>query len=92
MFTQCEAAHCWSVIPMQDTPSIKFTYDMEVVTPREVRPFVSGEFVNEDFDDGVLKSRFSMKIPVPGYLIAIVCGDLEREWIKETRVYVITEP
>jgi len=52
---------------------------MEVVTPREVRPFVSGEFVNEDFDDGVLKSRFSMKIPVPGYLIAIVCGDLERE-------------
>ena len=69
---------------MQDTPAIKFTYDMEIVTPREIAPYVSGKFIRNDFADNVRKSWFSMTIPVPGYLVAIVCGDLMREQIGDT--------
>ena len=32
-----------------------------------------------------------MKIPVPGYLVAIVCGDIIWEQIKDSWVWVITE-
>jgi len=31
LFTQCEDIACRSVAPMQDTPSIKITYDARVI-------------------------------------------------------------
>ena len=51
MFTQCEAIHCRSVIPMMDTPAIKATYDVEVKTIRSVKTFISGNMTKETFLD-----------------------------------------
>ena len=91
MFTQCEAINCRSVVPMQDTPSVKFTYDVHVQTMRSVVTYVSGNFTREVFSGGERNRYFSMNIPVPGYLLAIVSGNLEEVQVGP-KTYVITEP
>jgi len=62
---------------MQDTPAIKFTYTVHVNTPREFVTYVSGNFSSETFSSMERNRVFSNTIPTPGYLIAIVSGDLE---------------
>jgi leukotriene-A4 hydrolase len=78
MYTQCESVHCRSLIPMQDTPSMKFTYDIHVITERKYVTYVSGNrSIDDIYANGVRNSYFSMDIPVPGYLIAVVSGALK---------------
>ncbi len=77
MYTQCESVHCRSLVPMQDTPSMKFTYDIHVITDRKYITYVSGNRSRDDvLANQVRNSYFSMAIPIPGYLIAVVSGAL----------------
>lgn len=76
MYTQCQPAHCRSLVPIQDSPSMKFTYDIETKTSRSFVTYVSGNKTRETFTGGKRNTFFSMQIPIPGYLIAIVSGDL----------------
>jgi len=62
---------------MQDTPSMKFTYDAHVNSPREVMTFMSGNFTREVMSGMRRNWFFSMKLPIPSYDIAILAGDLE---------------
>lgn len=91
MYTQCEPIHCRSLVPMQDTPSMKFTYDIEVETQRKYITFASANYTKETFSSGTRKTFFSNKIPTAGYLIALVSGDLVETKVGQ-RTYVITEP
>lgn len=91
MYTQCEPIHCRSLVPMQDTPSMKFTYDIEVETERKYVTFASANFTREVFSAGTRKTFFSNKIPTAGYLIALVSGDLLEEQVGQ-RTYIIAEP
>lgn len=91
MFTQCESIHCRSIAPMQDTPAVKSTYELEIITPKDIESFASGNLTDTKFTATKKKTYFRMDIPVESYLIAIAAGDLTQRQVGP-RTYVISEP
>ncbi|XP_033283580.1 leukotriene A-4 hydrolase isoform X2 [Orcinus orca] len=84
LFSQCQAIHCRAVLPCQDTPSVKLTYSSEVSVPKELVALMSAIRDGEapDPEDASRKIyRFSQKVPIPCYLIALVVGALESRQI-----------
>uniref|UniRef100_A0A2A4J1R9 Peptidase M1 leukotriene A4 hydrolase/aminopeptidase C-terminal domain-containing protein n=2 Tax=Heliothis virescens TaxID=7102 RepID=A0A2A4J1R9_HELVI len=73
LFSQCQPIHARSILPCQDTPAVKFTYDAEVTAPEEFTVLMSalrGEVRNN-------KTTFRQPMPLPSYLVAIAVGVLE---------------
>ncbi|XP_034843698.1 leukotriene A-4 hydrolase isoform X2 [Mirounga leonina] len=84
LFSQCQAIHCRAVLPCQDTPSVKLTYSAEVSVPKELVALMSAIRDGEapDPEDPSRKIyKFSQKVPIPCYLIALVVGALESRQI-----------
>ncbi|XP_065066846.1 leukotriene A-4 hydrolase-like [Rhopilema esculentum] len=78
LFTQCQAIHARSIIPCQDTPAVKFTYDAEVTVPSELTALMSAiKDCNEIIENDSRKCRFHQKTAIPSYLLALVAGSLE---------------
>ncbi|XP_051544311.1 leukotriene A-4 hydrolase-like [Myxocyprinus asiaticus] len=91
LFSQCQAIHCRTMVPCQDTPSVKHTYYAQVSVPRELVALMSalrdGQEPDPNDSSRVLY-RFRQPVPMPSYLIAIVVGDLEsREIGPRSRVW-----
>ena len=63
LYTQGEAIHTRSWIPLQDSPAVRVTWDAKVHTPPGLRAVMSGV-------------DYKMDHPVPPYLIALAVGDL----------------
>lgn len=72
LFSQCQAIHARSILPCQDTPAVKFTYNATLRHPKEVTGLMSA--IKVDSEPGV--SKFQQKTPIPSYLLAIVVGAL----------------
>ncbi|XP_055641440.1 leukotriene A-4 hydrolase [Toxorhynchites rutilus septentrionalis] len=72
LFSQCQAIHARSIVPCQDTPAVKFTYNATLHYPQGVTGLMSA--VKTKSDPGV--SYFHQSIPIPSYLLAIVVGAL----------------
>ncbi|XP_006914655.1 leukotriene A-4 hydrolase isoform X2 [Pteropus alecto] len=84
LFSQCQAIHCRAILPCQDTPSVKLTYSAEVSVPKDLVALMSAIRDGEapDPEDPSRKIyRFSQKVPIPSYLIALVVGALESRQI-----------
>ena len=64
LYTQGEAIHTRSWIPLQDSPGVRVTWDAHVKVPAGMRAVMSGV-------------DFKMEHPVPPYLIALAVGDLQ---------------
>ncbi|CAD8181256.1 unnamed protein product [Paramecium pentaurelia] len=100
LFSQCEANNCRSMIPLQDTPSIKFTYSATVLTQdSQINVFMSGLPVKnnkfalmEQYNmNGIAKIfQFELNIKIPAYLIAIVAGTVQEKATSQ-RTSVISE-
>jgi len=92
LFSQCQAIHCRSMIPCQDTPGNKVTYNAKISAAKELNVLMSALRDTETVDLGDKKVHcFRQPVLIPTYLVAIVCGDLQSRQIGP-RSHVWAEP
>eukprot|EP00927_Polykrikos_kofoidii_P018629 TRINITY_DN18656_c0_g1_i1.p1 TRINITY_DN18656_c0_g1~~TRINITY_DN18656_c0_g1_i1.p1 ORF type:complete len:683 (-),score=95.06 TRINITY_DN18656_c0_g1_i1:46-2028(-) len=90
MFSQCQAIHARAMFPCQDTCECKATYTASVLCPSELTVLMSAvksggpvpaeppEWETpEGCGKGWSRHSFEQNLPIPAYLVAIVCGALE---------------
>jgi aminopeptidase N len=67
LYTQSQAIHARSWIPLQDSPGVRVTFEAKVRVPHGLKAVMGAASV---------AMNFAMNQPIPPYLIALAVGDL----------------
>jgi aminopeptidase N len=89
-YTQFQSIHARTVIPVQDSPSVRVTYHAEITVPEPLAVVMSagpgGSRAGRA--PGRRTFAFDMPQPIPAYLIALAAGDLVgRDLSPRSRVW-----
>jgi len=76
LYSQCQAIHARSVVPLQDTPRLRLTYDAELTIPATLRGLMAAGALGRQESGGRAVERYRMAEPIPPYLFAFAVGDL----------------
>jgi leukotriene-A4 hydrolase len=88
LFSQCQAIHARSLIPIQDTPRNRISYRAELTVPCELRALMAAGFVSREEQGKVATECYEMHQPIPPYLFALAVGDLvSRDLAPRSRVW-----
>jgi leukotriene A-4 hydrolase/aminopeptidase len=80
LFSQCQAIHARSIIPLQDTPRLRVKFTAQFEVPADLKVVMAAA------DRG--GNKFEMPQPIPPYLIAFAVGDLaSRDLSPRCRVW-----
>jgi len=76
LYSQCQAIHARSVVPLQDTPRLRITYEAELTVPAALRGLMAAGAVDREVRSDKAVERYRMDEPIPPYLFAFAVGDL----------------
>lgn len=93
LFSQCQQIHARTMVPCQDTPIVRVSYQAEVTVPEGLTAVMSaGPAGDEATGDGRHLFRFTMPQPIPSYLLALAVGRLgSRDLSHRARVWAEPE-
>jgi leukotriene A-4 hydrolase/aminopeptidase len=93
LFSQCQQIHARTMVPCQDTPLARISYQAEVTVPEGLTAVMSaGPAGDEATGDGRHVFRFAMPQPIPSYLLALAVGRLaSRDLSPRARVWAEPE-
>jgi leukotriene-A4 hydrolase len=88
LFSQCQAIHARSIVPLQDTPSRRITFKASLDVPVALRGLMAAGFVGRDESGARAVERWEMPQPIAPYLFAFAVGDVvSRELGERSRVW-----
>ena len=88
LYSQCQAIHARSVVPLQDTPRLRITYEAELTVPAALRGLMAAGAVDREVRSDKAVERYRMDEPIPPYLFAFAVGDLaSRDMGPRSRVW-----
>ncbi len=78
LFSQCQAIHARSVMPCQDTPMSRFTFNCSMTVPEELTVVMAAAPGEKQASDqaGMTTFNFAMPQSIPPYLFAFAVGNI----------------
>jgi leukotriene-A4 hydrolase len=92
LYSQCQAIHARSIVPLQDTPRRRVTFSATLDVPAELTSLMAARFIErQPGAAGRALDRWEMPQAIPPYLLALAVGKLTSREISP-RVRVWAEP